>query len=137
MFLCNDNGRWYYSSSYPVWESKYTDYNYGDNFEYGLVINASTGECVEYKVNVKDNNNEQNFEIKVIPNSDIITVHSNIEFVQNAVLRVFDLLGSLVNETKFTGQDYQISTASLSPGIYFVQLIYGNKIETKPVMVLH
>ncbi|MGA2296241.1 MAG: T9SS type A sorting domain-containing protein [FCB group bacterium] len=139
MFLCNNDGSWPFLDNYPLWASDYFTYNGDDPDGYDLFIDAYTGECLEVRTKVKDYNNyiEQFFVIKIIPNSDIISIHSNLEIAQYVVLRVFDQLGSLVKETSFKSQDYQFSTASLTQGLYFVQLIYGNKIETKPVMVLH
>jgi hypothetical protein len=138
MSLCNDNDLFPFFDSYPAWLGKYGNYHIG-NDSYFISINAFTGRCIAYLTDVKDNTNqnEQAFDLKSSPNSDLISINSNNELLQNAVLRVYNQVGSLVFETTIESQSYQFSTASLNSGIYFLQLISGKILETKPIIIVH
>ncbi|MFA6571024.1 MAG: T9SS type A sorting domain-containing protein, partial [Bacteroidota bacterium] len=139
MSLQNIGTNYYFHDSYPIWASRYYDFNSNNTGGYSIMVNAYTGKCEERSYGVEENSNQklQNFEIKSSPNSDLISIQTKNELMQNAFLRVYNQVGSLVFETKFESQSYQFSTASLTSGIYFLQLISGNKVETKPIIIVH
>jgi len=66
--------------------------------------------------------------VKVYPNPAQETLY--IQFNGVADARIIDVFGKEVIETKLENQTNQINVQSLNPGIYFLQIMQANTIDT-------
>lgn len=75
--------------------------------------------------------------LEIFPNPFIDELNIALVDLETSVkyqYKVIDALGALVEQGTFkSGQTYQISTANWSSGAYFVQIINGNHVISKPV----
>lgn len=78
--------------------------------------------------------------LKLYPNpaNDILNISADFNSIENASLKMFDLLGKLVyeNDTLFKfSSDATINVSSFSPGVYMLQLSKDGKVDTRKVVV--
>lgn len=71
--------------------------------------------------------------LSVFPNpaSDVV----NITGASSGAVKVFNTLGTVVNEVAYNGSTTSIDVSGLSKGLYFVQLTTSNGVSTQSVVV--
>ena len=76
---------------------------------------------------------QQQFEVYPNPTVDLL----NIKFpnnVQSAKVQVFDVLGKAVLQTNMTSAQSNLDTSSWTPGMYVLQIMTGDSVQTKRVI---
>ncbi len=74
-------------------------------------------------------------EMTVYPNPATDIVHIHLEDGSDMTVEVFDVNGRKVNGASSETQNVSIDVTSLSPGIYYLRAIQGNKSATKKLIV--
>ncbi|NWG28696.1 MAG: T9SS type A sorting domain-containing protein [Ignavibacteriaceae bacterium] len=117
--------------------------DFDGSFNYSDVVEVEVEALMEFSL-------EQNFPNPFNPSTKIKYVISNVETrhassLQMVTLKVYDILGNeiatLVNEEKPVGSyEVEFNTSSgignLVSGIYFYQLISGNNVQTRKMILL-
>ena len=83
--------------------------------------------CQFLSTNVNDNNSLENL-LSIYPNP--FTSHTIIAFKEeqkNTTIKIMDVLGKTIKTLNFTGKQLLIEKGEMKEGIYFVQIIDGNK----------
>lgn len=73
------------------------------------------------------------FEVYPNPANDVINIKLNNK--SNALINILDLSGKLVKTTNVNGTSTSINTSDLTSGVYFVDVINGNNIETQKIVI--
>jgi hypothetical protein len=121
----------------PVWYYDWKDLS--STAEAMIYINTETCESflLTYDVSEKNNSNNSSFIIKSDPNTDNITIETNLELSQVAELRLYDQVGVLHFADKFRNKSYELNTYNFPSGLYLLQIKYGGNVITKTVMIVH
>ncbi len=70
---------------------------------------------------------QETLDIYPNPAKEQITVHSSLQTKDNAYLYIYDGLGHLVKNQKYTGGDNVIDISSFASGSYFITLVNGKQ----------
>lgn len=74
--------------------------------------------------------------ISIFPNP--FTLQTTITFdevTENTEVKIIDAIGKMLKTFTFTGTQLIIERGELSPGVYFIQLKNGNKLEHKKIII--
>ena len=81
-------------------------------------------------------------EVNVFPNpaSDFINVNFSTTKASDVQINIYDIVGKLVRSEKYsvnnTGSvQFKVETGGLDTGIYMVQLVVGNTMQTKKISI--
>jgi len=114
-----------------------------------MIVNSTTGEILnaekaEITGDVSVTEIENDIELKLFPNpaSDQVNVSFKLQDASDAVITVTDALGNVVMNSSAVslegGNNYvTISSADLSSGFYFVNVIVGDQVVTQRLSVVH
>lgn len=69
------------------------------------------------------------------PSSTFVTISMG-EYIANGDLLIYDLNGRLHSKTRFSGSLHQMDVTVMSPGVYLVEVVTGNKIYQERLAVL-
>jgi len=78
--------------------------------------------------------------LKIYPNpaTDLINISSDIETIENAKVTIYDMLGKKVYENASLfdfNSDASIDVSSFNTGVYLVEILKDNKIDTRKVVI--
>ncbi len=82
---------------------------------------------------------DQNISISVFPNpaTDEVTIHSETPFPNGTNIELYDLTGRLTNTYHLSGNNTEISTATIPPGLYLCRIYTGgNEPITRKLVIL-
>ncbi len=114
-----------------VGNAQYTDTleKYTGNYLYQFICNAAP-ECGYYTVGISENKTESGIVVYPNPNNgNFNLIISQFDNLKMRKLKIYNVLGKMVYSQQLTTSNEQLTT-NLSDGIYFYQIIVGEKIYT-------
>lgn len=110
-----ENGTYYYNVR-PVYENCY---------------GAISGKEITYNVVV---NEISSIDVTIYPNPAKDFIKLSATSLQPSVIRIFNYLGILVNETVLDSEEIEINLSEYNPGIYFINVESENRTVVKKIV---
>lgn len=119
---------------------KPNDPDFGTGIYRYYIMNGSTAEdSVDIIVNkIAGIEGPNAYEVSIAPNPANEVVHLNVDGIQNASVKLFDVLGNVAFTESAIGAAHSINTARMRNGVYFV-VIEGDlaKPITRKIIIRH
>lgn len=111
----------------------------------GYMANDSAGTTINFNkkthtihlntnVGISELENNSSFGISPNPLNTFATL-SFKEYQYNSDLKIIDVVGNIIKQTKFSGKEVNIEKGDMPPGIYFVQIINKEKMFSKKIVI--
>jgi hypothetical protein len=123
------------------WEAEIVSYKVSNDSKY-LLVSYSDGSIICYHLNLdllsaKHEKKELFGDVFPNPATSQITFSLGEEFISNPVIGIIDYLGNaIILDYEINGLEIIINTSSLSPGVYFLRVRSGEKVEVSKFVVL-
>ena len=105
----------------------------------GSIVEAAVDDIFVYdKAVINSVNNVQKLQANIYPNPANNTINVKLSHAAAGYIALYDLTGKQITKVDMTNQtDYQINTASVAAGTYFITIKSDKFIQAHKVSIAH